>query len=386
MNPAAHREKAPLYQSLQGGRAIAAALVVLFHLGGTFAQEKYFDTRIFELFSWGDSGVDFFFVLSGFLITIVHRRDLGHPRALGHYLFKRTLRIYPTYWLICLAVGLAAVVVPSLRQALPHDLTTFLVGLTLVPMDPTVVGGTGSPILFVAWSLQYEMLFYALVAAAILNRALGAVLAIGLLGLFVGCHAGTTCTYPASFLANHVYLFAMGVVVAIVARSRIRVPMPAVIALVASAAFVAFGTFEVFNGRDTLPVERRAIYGIISAFVILGFVRAEDDGSLVLRHRWMELLGDSSYALYLIHIPIISILAKLLSHRGIGSPAGLIGAFAFIFVACMAASVVFHLVVEKPMMAWLRKRLGGRWSRRPALEAETVVVPSLMQRPNESLR
>jgi peptidoglycan/LPS O-acetylase OafA/YrhL len=372
VSAAAADPKPSLYQSLQGGRAIAAALVVAFHLCGTFAQDKYFGTEVFRFFGWGDAGVDFFFVLSGFLITTVHRRDLGHPRALGNYLFKRTLRVYPTYWLICLAVSVAAVVVPSLRQALPGDLATYLVALTLVPMDPAVVGGTGSPILFVAWSLQYEMLFYALVAAAILNRALGAVLAAAVLGVILSCHWGATCTFPASFLAKDVYLFAFGVVTAIVARSGLRIPFPAVLACVASAAFVAFGAFEVFAGQGAPAIDRRAIYGIISAFAILGFVRAEDDGSLVLRHRWLPLLGDSSYALYLIHIPVISTLVKLFSHRGIEGGLALHAVYLLIFGACVAAAVCFHLAIEKPMLKWLRAKLGGRWTRRPSANVGAI--------------
>ena len=94
-----------MYQSLQGCRAVAAALVVLFHLGGTFAQDRYFGFKALDgPFAWGDAGVDFFFVLSGFLITLAHRRDFGRPAELSRYLSKRALRIYPTYWVICLAV------------------------------------------------------------------------------------------------------------------------------------------------------------------------------------------------------------------------------------------------------------------------------------------
>ncbi|MEP7101383.1 MAG: acyltransferase family protein, partial [Burkholderiales bacterium] len=76
-----------MYRSLQVCRAIAALLVVLFHLGGTFAQDKYFGFKAIDsVFAWGDAGVDFFFVLSGFLIATVHYKDFGRPEALPRYL------------------------------------------------------------------------------------------------------------------------------------------------------------------------------------------------------------------------------------------------------------------------------------------------------------
>lgn len=356
-----------MYRSLQGCRAIAAALVVLFHLGGTFAQDRYFGFKALDgPFAWGDAGVDFFFVLSGFLITLVHRRDFGHPKALGRYVAKRTLRIYPTYWIICGAVCLGAVAFPPLRQALPADAATYVAALSLLPLDPATVGGTGSPILFVAWSLQYELLFYAVVAVFIANRAAG-FLAVGALLLAqVGCHAGGNCTFPQSFVGSTmVLLFGLGVLTAYLARSDLRIPAPRLLAAAAAAAFVAFGLFEVWVGRDAIVVDRRLVFGALSCLVVLGLVRAEDERSLIVEHRAVDLLGDASYALYLMHIPIISVLVKLLLRVGPIGNVGLVVAFIGIFVACVGCAVVFHLRIERPMLAWLGSRLDRRLRREP---------------------
>ena len=345
-----------MYQSLQACRAAAALLVVLFHLGGTFAQQKYFGYAGFDrLFSWGDSGVDFFFVLSGFLITTVHRRDFGHPEALPRYLLKRAVRIYPTYWLICLAVCLAALLVPALRAALPSEPLVFLRAFLLIPQDPDVVGGLGSPILFVAWSLQYEMMFYAVVAAFIFNRGLGWGVVAALLVLNLGCAIRTGCTFPASFVASDmVFLFALGVGVAYLLRSPLRLPRPRLVAALAGAGFVGFGVLESWIGRDALPFDRRLVFGVLAAVLVLALCRAEDAGMQVPARRTVGLLGDSSYALYLLHIPIISLLCKALVHLGVTSPAGLVGLFTVVVVACVGAAAAYYLGIERHLLAALR--------------------------------
>ena len=353
-----------MYQSLQACRAAAALLVVLFHLGGTFAQDKYFGFKAIDsVFAWGDAGVDFFFVLSGFLITTVHRKDFGRPQALPGYLFKRTLRIYPTYWLICLAVCASALAVPALRQALPSDPWVFAKALALIPQDPDVVGALGSPILFVAWSLQYEMMFYAVIAVVIAHRGLGLALAAALLLLNLRCQLGSACGFPASFVASDmVFLFAMGVAAAFAVRSRLPLQRPLAVAAVAGAAFVGFGAFEVWVGRDTLPFDRRLVFGALASVLIVALARAEATGALVVRQRWPARLGDASYALYLMHIPIISVLCKLAAHLHLSNRWLLVGVFVGIALACVLASVLFYELIERRVLAWGRS-VSGRPAR-----------------------
>ena len=144
-----------MYGTLQSCRAFAAVLVVLFHLGGTIALPKYFGIDGFAApFAFGHAGVDLFFVLSGYIIVTVHWQDFGKPDRLIGYLKKRAARIYPVYWLVFIAVYAAAQAMPSLRGAMPADMSTLAKSLFLLPQDPEVVGGTGAPVLIVAWSLQ----------------------------------------------------------------------------------------------------------------------------------------------------------------------------------------------------------------------------------------
>lgn len=227
-----------MYISLQACRAAAALLVVLYHLGATVALDKYFGIQYFAIpFSFGDAGVEFFFVLSGFIITHVHYADLAKPSRALEYIRKRLVRIYPIYWFVFLAVYFSALLVPSLRETMPSDPLLIFKALSLMPLDPDVVGGTGAPVIIVAWSLQYEMAFYFLVLMAILSRSL----AVAALVVIVSA-AIFGKSFPWLFIGSlHVSYFFLGVGVALLCRSGNVLMPPAGTAAVGITAFIAFG-------------------------------------------------------------------------------------------------------------------------------------------------
>jgi len=84
--------------TVQGGRAGAAIAVVLFHCTGIVGLQKYGGHAAFDVVTKsGDLGVDFFFVLSGFIILHAHFRDIGVGNKIGRYVWRRVTRIYPVY-------------------------------------------------------------------------------------------------------------------------------------------------------------------------------------------------------------------------------------------------------------------------------------------------
>lgn len=355
-----------MYKSLQAGRAIAAILVVLFHLGGNLAKGSYFDMPALAIpFSFGSTGVEFFFVLSGFIILTAHRLDIGQPSRLGAYLRKRLLRIFPTYWLVFLPVFLVALAVPSMRAGVPHDVLTIIQSLLLIPQDKSTVGGTGAPVIIVAWTLQYEMLFYLFFALLIANARL-AVLAAACV---VGCYAfglvlgADALPFPLSFAGqDYVLLFAMGMLVAwTVARDRPAVKPKFNLAIGTGLALFLVVALDVVFQTDIFEKFRTLFYGVAASAIVLGLVTAENSGKVYMGHRWLQVLGDASYAIYLIHFPLISVLCKIamaLHLKRLGF-AGAALSFVAIFVACLGAGVLFHLWLERPIAAYFRRKKVG---------------------------
>src|SRR5690242_6793447 len=165
--------------TLEACRGFAAVLVVLYHASGSMF-EIYFGYPAVSWFRFGHAGVDFFFVLSGFIILYVHADDCGRPERLRHYAYRRVVRIYPIYWAVTVAMIAAAFVVPSIAALPAMAPDRLFLSFLLLPQS-------GYPLVSVAWSLQHEMLFYVLFGVMILNRRLGFALLVIWAGLIAWC-------------------------------------------------------------------------------------------------------------------------------------------------------------------------------------------------------
>jgi peptidoglycan/LPS O-acetylase OafA/YrhL len=339
-----------MYKSIQACRGLAAFQVLLYHTGTIIALPKYFGLPEFKrAFCFGDSGVEFFFVLSGFIITWVHRDDFGKPAALPAYISKRLIRIYPTYWVVFLSVFLLAWVSPALRAGLPNTSGVLLRSLLLVPQDPAVIGGTGAPVLIVAWTLQYEMVFYIIAGTSMLHRAVLGVVVLLLLGNYAVCLQG--CSFPASFLSsNLLFLFVFGATVAWLSDGRIIFKRPVVLSLVALFAYFVLVAVDVLTETRDYSIDRPIAYGLVFSVLILSVLQAENSGVIFGGSKPFQVLGDASYALYLIHFPLLSVLCKIAMAARLHGYAGATVAFAVMVPAAVAVAVIFNQWLERPML------------------------------------
>lgn len=348
-----------MYKSLQSGRAIAAIVVVLYHLGLTLAADKYFGTDIFKIpFSFGMLCIDSFFVLSGFIICTAHSKDFSKPHRLGSYLSKRFIRVFPVFWAVFFVVFFIAFAIPATRNTVPHDLEILVKGLLLLPQDKDVIGGTGAPVITVAWTLHHEVFFYILFGLLIISKWFLPVLVLLWVGLKL-YYIDTPEPFLIEFiLSPYLWLFAIGMLVALINKSqKVVIEKPMRLAVLAMVIFVVVASLTVDDASFTND-GRTLLYGIAAGFLAIGLVRAEDKGQVVMGNRWMQLLGNASFVLYLIHYPVLSIVCKAAMALGMGE-LGMLGAFITYFgtfVICVVVSIAFHLWIEKPLSAYLRQR------------------------------
>src|SRR5262249_790056 len=113
------------------------------------------------MMSLGMLGVDFFFVLSGFIILHVHMDD--QRSAVGAYVSKRLTRIYVPYLPISLALVGAYLLFPAIIRA--NLDWGWVTTLSLLPSSKV-------PALLVAWTLVHELMFYTVFLLFFVNKRL----------------------------------------------------------------------------------------------------------------------------------------------------------------------------------------------------------------------
>jgi peptidoglycan/LPS O-acetylase OafA/YrhL len=354
------------YASLQIGRGLAAILVVLHHTLGR-ARVAGLDGGLAD-FGLGFLGVDFFFVLSGFIIAYC----VDRPGLSAHvFLWRRAVRILPVFWLVFAVSGLAVWLMPHLLGHPVSYSVAELVKAAFLLRQDIADGRSNPPIVGVAWTLHHEVLFYAIAGLWLTWRRSALVLAAV---LWLGSLREPT-TYPMSFLLNPLNLeFAFGLLAHLAHRRMGR-----------AGAWTA-----IVMGVLLLPVLCRAwppldqfvnasrvwSAGLPLALIVAGLAAVElrcsagqsrlPDAMTVIS-RALEHLGDWSYALYLSHYPVMLLCLKLARPSGSSGALGLYAYLVGTVALCLAVAALLHIGFERPVQRWLNRPRPFTSSRRSAL-------------------
>ncbi len=349
------------FRGVQALRGLAALMVVAFHATQVWSRGVASDP---DLLSWqnGFAGVDIFFVISGFVMTVSSIGKKGGAHPARNFMERRLVRIVPLYWLVTACVLLKLWLVrlhPELQNSgehvaisLPYVVSSFL----FVPYQNSL--GLVQPLLSVGWTLSFEMFFYLLFAAALALRVsevrllTPVLLALSVLSLF------RTERWPAiGALASPLLLdFLAGILIGRLIQARMRLSSLAC-ALGGGVALIAMMTLRHggFLGGSW------AVWGVPAMVVVMCAVLLEEK---LARHipRWVQAIGDASYSLYLSHLLVFALVLKLLkrSHLldpGATNPRGEMATLSIFLVASTLASVLLYRWVEAPVNNALRKRL-----------------------------
>jgi peptidoglycan/LPS O-acetylase OafA/YrhL len=315
-------------------RAIAAIVVVLFHTLKAVQEYGFGPDDIFVLRNWGYHGVDLFFVISGFVMVFI---QAGKVRSQTDFLINRLIRIVPAYWLLTSFVFALLLIAPNMFRMLSASWPLFISSMTfttfLMPDD------LGPPLLYVGWTLEYEMLFYLIFATSFFLPGWTRKFVFQVFVLSVLTAIGVT--------SSVVYEFLIGELCAFYYLSGRRLPAP----LTVLAIGVAGMNLPFFIERH-LPLsigEYRAVFfSIPAALVVLGAAYARQTTS-----RALITAGDASYSIYLVQILTIGLFCKLFSRLTPGAPAPLVTLATV--GGTIVAGLIFHLCIEKPLAMWLQR-------------------------------
>jgi peptidoglycan/LPS O-acetylase OafA/YrhL len=313
--------------TLQVGRGLAALAVAVAH--ASQSSEAFFGhSSVNRLLEYGGLGVDFFFVLSGFIIMHVHMND----SRVVPYARKRLVRIFVPYLPVSLVSIAAYTLLPTLSAS--DREWSMLSSLLLIP-------DYNPPALNPAWTLIHEMLFYwFFVIYLVARRAFLPAVCVWLALICVNVWAKPALLpFWRTFLdpMNIEFIVGMGCAWAVTRldpRHGLKLLFGGVV--VATASFLL-----VLNHAP------QYLFGVALAPLVVGFVLIEPR----IRHRIPKLailVGDASYSIYLIHNPAISILARTIS--GLAP----LTATMVLSVLASAAGFVYYVVFERPALRAVR--------------------------------
>lgn len=346
---------------LDAMRGIAAFMVMVLH---------WFDGNGVLLFGSSLLAVDYFFMLSGFVVARAYEDRLIAGFNKAEFLVKRLIRLYP---LIALGMlfGFFRFVILDVQSQGMVDPSRFveLVAQTMLIPEGTELVTDFFPLNNALWSLHFEALAYVLFCLAI-YRLSSKVLLLALIPSFAVILIWTAATFGPQMEENHAfgtisgYVFGLG-----------RVTFAFVVGVILHRTHRWWSAWRLPAGRwlalllvgplllqtADLPVVG-AVLLILAVFpyVIMAGTMV-DEGSVA---RPVDaFLGNLSYPLYALHIPIIWTLSGLCKAMEVGFVDHPVWNGVFILPITVAIVYMVFLLVDQPVRKWLSKRVNGSFKR-----------------------
>jgi peptidoglycan/LPS O-acetylase OafA/YrhL len=334
---------------LQVFRGIAALMVVLHH---SVASLRYYHKIDYPLLNYmasiGKFGVDFFFVLSGFIITYSAFFKYKEPKSFNNYIKNRLIRIYVPY----LPIGIFMLVVYTLLPGFSNgnrDISLFT-SLTLIPQ--------GNPALSVAWTLSFELCFYFLFSISFYSKKVWNCF------VFLWFLAIITFNYTTfksvSFLkipffkillSTYNLEFILGFILAMLVIRKIQLNNILLFSLLILALTSFF--FCTFNHLKLFAFDANLLFamvGFLSIFLATSFGDFKINAKSV-----MMMVGNATYSIYLIHNPLQMILIRLFPK--INSTANAILALVAVLILSSAFGYMYYLIFEKKVMKSVKSKI-----------------------------
>ncbi|WP_438390035.1 acyltransferase family protein [Caballeronia sp. DA-9] len=366
----------PLIPALTGVRFLAALSVALYHLSENIAATLAISPKHF--YENAGDPVELFFILSGFILTYTHPEVNGAQRpAIRQFYFSRFAKIYPIYllgWIV-----FAPLIYSNLVALHGHGAGTYarlafygLVSLTLLQAwTTTTANAWNTP----GWSLSAEAVFYAafpFLFTYLRNRRVAV-----LSGLIAVCWViSVVPTLTLSFLppalqnehwpkelVNFIPALRIGEFIAGICLARLFLRNAKEKTLAFDLG--ALGALAVSAAVIVVSNHLHAKVLLFPAFMLLLYCLACAKGPLsaLLGSKPMVLLGEASFAFYILHVPLFRY-ARMVFPDVATSPLQ----FAAFLIGLTAISIICFLSIEKPLCAYLRKAY--RTSRSPSARGQ----------------
>jgi peptidoglycan/LPS O-acetylase OafA/YrhL len=344
-------------KSIQILRGIAAFMVAYLHSTGREGVNL--------LPSTGWFGVDIFFIISGFVIAFIITKDTKY------FLLKRIFRIVPLYIIATLIMVLICTLFPEKINHAVSNLPAFIKSILFIPYRIETKFEPSGPILEQAWTLNYEVFFYLVMAVCIsmvknkklIGMACTAVLIIIIWilntintnifiiryyqnNLFPEFIYGIVLFYVYNYFCNKKYIF--------IRSPIINITISGIIAIVSFVCLCG-------NILIKFNVNRNIYGGIPSLLFVASFLILENQIKNNRMTKFFLRLGEASYVLYLFHTFIITLFTRIIFVDIINHNENIAISLMLemiIMLSTVMGSILLYDIIDKPIQNYLRAVLG----------------------------
>lgn len=363
------------YDILDGLRGVAALMVLLYHVFNDAKSFFVWPTPVNEFFH-GFLAVDFFFILSGFVMGYAYDRQWQNNLTLGGFIKRRLIRLHPMV-VMGVLIGAVAFLIQGCTKwdgsevALQSLMLVTLLGLFLIPSptDIEVRGNTEAfPLNGPHWSLFFEYvasLLYGMLLHRLSTKWLRVWVACSIISIagFAlltedGGIAYGWSSEPVNFFGGALrvlYAYPMGLLMARVFRERQPKPLHGHVFLLSGLALALMLGLPSLGRKDIDTIYQLAC--ILSFFptVIWFGARGTVSGW---RQRAVSFLGRLSYPLYAVHFPLIYLYIAWVGRDGHpyeGYSQPWVAAI-FVIAASVLIATLCLLIYDEPLRKWLNKK------------------------------
>lgn len=350
------------FKGVQALRGLAALSVMFFHfrwnINATYPELGN------ALFGWGATGVDLFFLISGFVIVLAIKNTPATLSGMMYFLRRRLFRIFPAYYLILIITFLLSGAMSTFHYAdKTQNLISALLFQPIYPdHGPYYVNDSG--MYGIRWTLNYELYFYLAVGLLLTlpRRGIAIVMWFALTLFALPWMAGKSISLAEqgyewgsaqiNLITNPmILLFLVGMVIGLSVplfrHCNSRLMLVLFIASLALAAFLFSQGRFVTHGLTGS--------GWIYALIMLFAVASEASLGKWIPH-WLIKLGDISFSLYLVHTLMNDGIGKRLNDIGI--PDGPLRFTVSVILSLILAWLSWRFI-EKPFNALNKGRINA---------------------------
>ncbi len=380
ISSASFADSKPHYELLDGLRGVAAQLVLVYHIfeGLAFAETANgAGSGLITTLNHGHIAVDFFFILSGFVISYAYD-DRWEKMSIGNFFKRRLIRLHPMLVMGAI-IGVAAFMYEGCKQwdgtvtptgwvMIATLLTMFMI--PALPGTPHEVRGNGEmfPLNGPTWSLWFEYIgniLYALIIRRLPTKALAA-LAVTLGAAHAWFFVGNISGYDmvgvgwtidsTNFwggLVRMLFPFTIGMLLARTFRPcKIKAPFwvcSALLIIVFSVPYIpSAGTASINSLYEFLCIAL-----LFPAIVWMGACGKCNDNAT---GRINKFLGDISYPLYIVHYPIMYIFYKWLIKNKLYTFGEVWGVAIVVIITSILLAYACLKLYDEPVRRWFTKR------------------------------